>query len=61
MDISLAEKFVYGWDMWERGRSDGITQAMEMVEGLLCGDGITGQQRQVLLALYDSLLQAKTR
>ncbi len=60
--IRDADKFVYAWGMWERGRSDGITLATEMVEKFLCDDVRSAQQREVLLALYDSLLvEAKTR
>jgi hypothetical protein len=61
MDINDAEKFVYAWGMWERGRSDGIAQAVEIVEKLVCREGMTAQQRDVLCSLYDSLLKANIR
>jgi hypothetical protein len=32
-----------------------------MVEKLLCRGGVTAEQREVLLGLYDSLLETKTR
>ena len=61
MGIKDAEKFIHEWGIWERGRLDGIAQAMEMVEILLVHEGCTVEQRDVLLNLYDSLVQAKTR
>lgn len=61
MGIKDAEKFVQEWGIWERGRLDGIAQAIEMVEMLLVHEGRTAQQREVLLKLYDSLVQAKIR
>jgi hypothetical protein len=61
MDINDAEKFVYAWGMWERGRSDGTAKAIEMVEEFLCRDGVTAQQREALVWLYDSLIKAKIR
>lgn len=61
MDINDAAKFVYAWGTWERGRSDGIAQAIEMVEKLLCREGMTTQQTEVLRSLYDSLLKVKIR
>jgi hypothetical protein len=59
MDINDAEKFVYAWGMWERGRSDGIALAIQMVEKLLCGEGTTEGQREILVGLYNSLREAK--
>jgi hypothetical protein len=47
--------------MWERGRSDAMAKTIEMVEKFLCRDGVTAQQREALLALYDSLIEAKNR
>ena len=61
MDINDAEKFVYALGMWERGRSDAMAKTIEMVEKCLCRDGVTTQQREALLALYDSLIEAKNR
>ena len=61
MDINDAEKFVYAWGMWERGRSDAMAKSIEMVEKFLCRDGVTAQQREALLALYDSFIEAKNR
>jgi len=61
MDINDAEKFVYAWGMSERGRSDAMAKTIEMVEKFLCRDGVTAQQREALLALYDSLIEAKNR
>ena len=61
MDINDAGKFGYAWGIWERGRSDGIAQAIEMVDRLLCREEMTTQQRQVLRSLYDSLLKTKIR
>jgi hypothetical protein len=61
MDINDAEKFVYAWGMWEGGRSDAMAKTIEMVEKFLCRDGVTAQQREALLALYDSLIEAKNR
>lgn len=47
--------------MWERGRSDGIALALQMVERLLCDEGreITEGQEEILLALYDLVFGAK--
>jgi len=59
MDLNEAEKMIYAWGMWERGRSDGIALAIEKVENLLCQRDVSGQQRTVLLGLYDSFLEAK--
>ena len=59
MDINDAEKFVNVWGMWERGRSNAMAESIEMVEKFLCRDGQTAQQREALLALYDSLIEAK--
>jgi hypothetical protein len=59
MDLNDAEKMIYAWGMWERGRSDGIALAIEKVERLLCQEEMNGQQRKVLLGLYDSFLDAK--
>jgi hypothetical protein len=59
MDINDAEKFDYAWGMWARGRSDGMAQAVEMIEKFLCREGMTAQQRDVLGSLYDSLLKVK--
>jgi hypothetical protein len=59
MHITDPEKFFYAWGMWELGRSHGIAQAIEMVEKLLCDEGITAQGRVALVGLYDSLLEAK--
>lgn len=50
MDINDAEKFVYAWGMWERGRSDGIALAIQMVERRLCGEGMVEGQRLRALA-----------
>ena len=61
MDINDAEKFVYAWGVWERERSDVMAKSIEMVEKFLCGDGVTARQREALLALYDSLIEAKNR
>jgi hypothetical protein len=61
MDICDAETFVFGWGFYERGRSGGLGEAIEMVEKLLCRGGVTAEQREVLLELYDSLLETKTR
>jgi hypothetical protein len=59
MDLNEAEEMIYAWGMWERGRSDGIALAIEKVENLLCQQDVSGQQRTVLLGLYDSFLEAK--
>jgi hypothetical protein len=56
-----AERFVFAWGFYERGRLGGLGQAIEMVEKLLCRGGVTAEQREVLLGLYDSLLETKTR
>jgi hypothetical protein len=61
MDINDAEKFVYARGMWERGCSDAMAKSIEMVEKFLCRDGVTAQQREALLALYHSLIEAKNR
>ena len=45
MDLNEAEKMIYAWGMWERGRSDGIALAIEKVENLLCQQDVSGQQR----------------
>jgi hypothetical protein len=55
-----AEKFVHACEMWERGRSDGIALAIQIVEQLLCHKETTEGQRKILVGLYDSLLEAKT-
>lgn len=59
MEFNDAEKMIYAWGMWERGRSDGIALAIEKVERLLCQEEMSGQQRKILLGLYDSFLDAK--
>jgi hypothetical protein len=59
MDIEYAEKFVYGWTMWERGIDKGIAVAVELVETLLCRDEVTEPQLEVLVSLYNSLSQAR--
>lgn len=61
MGINDAEKFVQQRGIWERGRLDGLSQAMEMVEMLLVQEGRDAPQREVLLKLYESLVQAKAR
>ena len=38
-----------------------MAESIEMVEKFLCRDGQTAQQREALLALYDSLIEAKIR
>ena len=35
MDIEFADKFVYRWDMRERGRSEGVANAIAMIDGLM--------------------------
>ncbi len=61
MDINDAEKLIYAWGMWERGRSDGIALAIEMVERLLGGEGTTAGQREILVRFYDSLWETKNQ
>lgn len=60
MNIEEAEKFVYGWMMWDRGFSDGIAHATKLVEALLCHKGTCEPQRGVLLGLYESLLSTSS-
>ena len=60
--ISDAEKFIRAWGIWERGRSHGVAEAIELVDKFLCGGGgLAGEQREILLRLYDSLLEINTR
>lgn len=60
MDIGEAEEYVHEWGIWEQGRSDGIALAIRMVAKLLCREGTTEGQREVLVGPYDSLREAKT-
>jgi hypothetical protein len=60
MDIGEAEEYVHEWGISEQGRSDGITLAIWMAAKLLCREGTTEGQREVLVGLYDSLPEAKT-
>jgi hypothetical protein len=39
LDICDAERFVFAWGFYERGRLGGLGQAIEMVEKLLCRGG----------------------
>jgi hypothetical protein len=48
LDICDAERFVFAWGFYERGRLGGLGQAIEMVEKLLCRGGVTAEQREVL-------------
>lgn len=59
-DISQAEKLVYGWDMWKRGRASGVGLAIDKIDALLRRDVITSEQREILVALRDSLRQTMT-
>ena len=59
MDINDVDKFVYSWGMWERGLSDAMAKSIEMVEKFLCRDDVTAPQREALLSLHDSLIEAK--
>ena len=59
--IGRAEKFVYGWDMWERGRSAGVGHVIDKIDSLLRRDVMTAEQREVLVALRDSLRGGKIR
>ena len=61
LDICDAERFGFAWGFYERRCLGGLGQAIEMVEKLLCRGGVTAEQREVLLGLYDSLLETKTR
>jgi len=60
-DISQAEKFVYGWDMWERGRSAGVGHVIDKIDALLRREVITAEQRDVLVVLRDSLRHGRSR
>lgn len=57
MEIDDAEKFIREWGIWEQGRSHGVADAVETVDKLLCGGGLTEGQREILLRLSDSLLE----
>jgi hypothetical protein len=60
--INDGEKFIRAWGIWERGRSHGIAEAIELVDKFLCGGGgLAEEQREILLRLYDSLLEINTR
>ena len=61
MEINDAEKFVRAWGIWERGRAHGVAEAIETVDKFLCGGGLVEEQREVLLRLYDSLVEINTR
>ncbi|WP_077081023.1 hypothetical protein [Mycobacterium numidiamassiliense] len=61
MEINDAEKFVRSWGIWERGRSHGVAEAVETVDKFLSGGGLTAGQREILLRVYDSLLEINTR
>jgi hypothetical protein len=61
VEINDAEKFIRAWGTWERGRSHGVAEAVEMVDRFLCGSGLAEEQREILLRLYDSLLEINTR
>lgn len=56
--IYNAEKFVRAWGIWEQGRSRGVAEAVETVDKFLCAGGLTEEQREILLRLYDSLLES---
>jgi hypothetical protein len=60
-DISQAEKLVYGWDMWERGRSAGVGHVIDKIDALLRREVITAEQREVLVVLRDSLREGRSR
>jgi hypothetical protein len=60
-DISQAERFVYGWDMWERGRSAGVGHVIDKIDALIRRDVITAEQREVLVVLRDSLHEGRFR
>lgn len=47
------------WEKWERGRSDGIGLAISTIEKIMASRKISAQQEEVLLAVYDSLWEAK--
>lgn len=59
MNIDDAEDFVYAWGLWERGRSEGIAHAIEMVKNRLWRKDTNEQQREILIELYESLRETK--
>ena len=60
-DTSQTEKFVYGWDMWERGRSAGVGHVIDKIDALLRRDVLTAEQREVLVVLRDGLHEGRIR
>jgi hypothetical protein len=61
MNISHADDFCLSWDVWQRGRAEGLTMAIEMVEKQLCHEGTSEDGRESLGRLYASLLDLKLR
>jgi hypothetical protein len=54
-----AERLIHLWGLFERGFSEGMSEAIQAVDELLCGESTTIQQREVLLMLSDSLRKAR--
>jgi hypothetical protein len=59
MGFRDAERFIHLWCLFERGFEEGMETAIRMVEDPLCGYRTNEQQREVLMALSDSLRKAK--
>jgi hypothetical protein len=52
VNVSHANDFSPFWDAWERGRAEGLSIAIQLVEKQMCQDGS-------LWALYTALLDAQ--
>lgn len=61
MNISHADDFCLLWDVWQRGRAEGLAIAIQMVEKQMCQDGASEGGRESLGSLYASLLDMKLR